>query len=47
VVSERDQGGRSVYRVRIGPLMTKDEAEKTQQKLSGSKVDSVVIRVQK
>ncbi|MFN0003723.1 MAG: SPOR domain-containing protein [Burkholderiaceae bacterium] len=47
VVSERDQGGRSVYRVRIGPLVTKDEAEKTQQKLSGSKVDSVVIRVQK
>ena len=47
VVSERDQGGKSVFRVRIGPLSTKDDAEKTQQKLSGSKVDSVVIRVQK
>jgi len=47
VVSERDQGGKSVFRVRIGPLTTKDDAEKIQQKLSGSKVDSVVIRVQK
>jgi hypothetical protein len=28
-------------------LTTKDDAEKIQQKLSGSKVDSVVIRVQK
>ena len=47
VVSERDQGGKSVFRVRIGPTSTKDDAEKIQQKLSGSKVDSVVIRVQK
>lgn len=47
VVSERDQGGKSVFRVRLGPFASKDEAEKTQQKLSGNKVDSVVIRVQK
>ena len=47
VVSERDQGGKSVFRVRLGPLATKDEAEKVQQKLSGNKVESVVIRVQK
>ena len=47
VVSERDQGGKSVFRVRLGPLATKDEAEKIQQKLSGTKVESVVIRVQK
>jgi cell division protein FtsN len=47
VVSERDQAGKSVFRVRLGPFATKDEAEKTQQKLSGTKVDSVVIRVQK
>ena len=47
VVSERDQGGKSVFRVRLGPLATKDEAEKIQQKLSATKVESVVIRVQK
>lgn len=47
VVSERDQGGKSVFRVRLGPFASKDEAEKIQQKLSGNKVDSVVIRVQK
>ena len=47
VVSERDQAGKSVFRVRLGPYATKDEAEKTQQKLTSTKVDSVVIRVQK
>ena len=47
VVSERDQGGKSVFRVRLGPFGIKDEAEKIQQKLSANKVDSVVIRVQK
>ena len=46
-LSERDQGGKTVYRVRVGPLNTKDEAEKIQQKLIALKVDSVVVRVQK
>jgi cell division protein FtsN len=46
-LSERDQGGKTVYRVRVGPLNTKDEADKIQQKLSALKVDSVVVRVQK
>jgi len=46
-LSERDQGGKTVYRVRVGPLNTKDEADKIQQKLIALKVDSVVVRVQK
>ena len=46
-LSERDQGGKTVYRVRVGPLNTKDEADKIQQKLVALKVDSVVVRVQK
>ena len=46
-LSERDQGGKTIYRVRVGPLNTKDEADKIQQKLAAMKVDSVVVRVQK
>jgi cell division protein FtsN len=46
-VSEREQSGKSVFRVRLGPLVSKDDAEKLQQKLVSQKVESVIIRVQK
>jgi len=46
-VSEREQSGKSVFRVRLGPWSTKDDAEKLQQRLSSQKVESVIIRVQK
>ena len=46
-VSEREQSGRTVYRVRIGPLESKDEAERIQQKLTASKVESALVRVQR
>ena len=44
---EREQSGRTVFRVRIGPLESREEAERTQQKLAASKVDAALVRVQR
>lgn len=46
-VSDKEQGGRTVYRVRIGPLSSKEEAERIQLKLSSSKVEAAILRVQR
>ncbi len=45
-VSERDQGGRTVYRVRVGPL-DKAEAERVRAKLEAAHIDSAMVRVQR
>jgi cell division protein FtsN len=45
-ISERDQGGRSVYRVRVGPL-DKAEAERTRAKFEAAHIDSALVRVQR
>jgi cell division protein FtsN len=45
-ISERDQGGRTVYRVRVGP-MDKAEAERVRAKLDGAHIDSAMVRVQR
>jgi cell division protein FtsN len=45
-VSERDQGGRTVYRVRVGPL-DKVEAERVRAKLEAAHLDSAMVRVQR
>lgn len=45
-VSERDQGGRTVYRVRVGPL-DKAEAERVRAKLEAAHLDSAMVRVQR
>lgn len=45
-VSERDQGGRTVYRVRIGPV-DKAEAERVRAKLEAAHIDSAMVRVQR
>ena len=45
-VSERDQGGRTVYRVRVGPL-DKTEAERVRAKLEAAHIDSALVRVQR
>jgi cell division protein FtsN len=45
-VSERDQGGRTVYRVRVGP-MDKTEAERVRAKLEAAHIDSAMVRVQR
>lgn len=45
-ISERDQGGRTVYRVRVGPL-DKAEAERVRAKLEAAHIDSALVRVQR
>ena len=46
-LTEREQGGRMVYRVRVGPFDRRDEAESAKEKLNESGVDSALVAVQK
>jgi len=46
-VSEREQAGRTVYRVRLGPFDRKEEAEKMTDKLGDNSVDATLVRVQR
>ena len=46
-VTEREQAGRTVYRVRLGPFEQKDEAEAAKEKLAGLNVESALVRVQR
>lgn len=46
-ISERDQGGRVVYRVRLGAFDDKDTAEKIKSRLDSQGIDAVLVRVQK
>lgn len=46
-LTEREQGGRMVYRVRVGPFERREDAEGTKEKLGESGVDSALVAVQK
>ena len=46
-VSEREQNGRTVYRVRVGPFSKRDDAEQLKEKLEGAGVESAMVRVQR
>jgi cell division protein FtsN len=46
-VSERDQAGRTVYRVRLGPFTDKTTAERIRTRLEGSGLDNTLVRVQR
>lgn len=46
-VSEREQNGRNVFRVRIGPFAKRDDAEQLKDKLAGAGVESALVRVQR
>jgi len=46
-LTEREQGGRTVYRVRVGPFDKKDEADAAKEKLGDAGVDSALVRVQR
>jgi cell division protein FtsN len=46
-LTEREQSGRTVYRVRVGPFDSKDEADATKEKLNGAGVDAALVRVQR
>ena len=46
-VSEREQSGRTVYRVRLGPFDKKDDADKAKEKLDSNGLEATLVRVQK
>ena len=46
-VTEREQSGRTVYRVRLGPFEKKDEADKAKEKLDGNSIETALVRVQR
>lgn len=46
-VSERDQAGRTVFRVRLGPFADKAAAERIRARLEGSSIENTLVRVQR
>ena|ERR1035437_8608174 len=46
-VSEREQSGRAVFRVRVGPFDNKDDADKTKEKLDAAGLETALVRVQR
>ncbi len=46
-VTEREQSGRTVYRVRLGPFDKKDEADKIKEKLDSNAIETALVRVQR
>ena len=44
---EREQNGRTVYRVRLGPMDTRDAAEDLQRKIEGAGFEANLVRVQR
>jgi cell division protein FtsN len=46
-LTEREQAGRTVFRVRVGPFERKDEADSAKEKLNDAGIDSALVRVQK
>ena len=46
-VSERDQAGRMVYRVRMGPFSDKNVAERIRTQLESNGIENTLVRVQR
>jgi len=46
-ITEREQSGRTVYRVRVGPFNQKADAEQVKATLAGAGTESALVRVQK
>ena len=46
-VTEREQSGRTVYRVRLGPFPTRDEADGLQSRLQEQTIESQIVRVER
>ena len=46
-VSERDQAGRVVYRVRMGPFSDKNAAERIRSQLESNGIENTLVRVQR
>ena len=46
-VTEREQAGRTVYRVRVGPFDNKDDADKIKDRLDNNSIETALVRVQR
>ncbi|MBX3655943.1 MAG: SPOR domain-containing protein [Ramlibacter sp.] len=46
-VTEREQSGRTVYRVRVGPFEKKDDADRQKERLEAGGVETALVRVQR
>jgi cell division protein FtsN len=46
-ITEREQAGRTVYRVRIGPFPARDEADALQTRLVEQNVEAQIVRVER
>ncbi len=46
-ITEREQSGRSVYRVRLGPFERKEAADAAQERLAGNGVEAALVRVER
>ena len=46
-VTEREQAGQTVFRVRMGPFDAKTDAEATQAKLIANSQEAALVRVQR
>lgn len=46
-ITEREQSGRTVYRVRLGPFDVRNEAEDAQSKLAAAGIDANLVRVER
>ena len=46
-ITEREQSGRTVFRVRIGPVDKKEEADKAKEKLDAAGFETAIVRVQR
>lgn len=46
-VSEREQSGRTVYRVRVGPFEKRTEADKAKERLESLGMEAALVRVQR
>lgn len=46
-VTEREQSGRTVFRVRAGPFDSKDAADRVKERIDGGGMESALVRVQR
>jgi cell division protein FtsN len=46
-ITEREQAGRTMYRVRVGPFPRRDEADNLQARLQEQSIESQIVRVEK
>jgi len=46
-VTEREQSGRQVFRVRVGPFDKKEDADRSKEKLEAGGVETALVRVQR